>query len=439
MAMSAMLSPAGAAQAAPHAPPHVRAQDAARSRQPRAQGAARAPQRERARAAVIGGQSAQPGTFPWMAYVLDFRGGEVGQCTGTVVAPNLVLTAGHCAEEMQTGAVNEASGYRVTTGGVNWAAPEADEQVSGVSRVIVCSCFDRHTLVGDAALLQLSTPTSAPAVTLASSPPGATAALLAGWGKTYFAQQAPVQQLQWAPTIVQRPQWCEGEASLFSAAGDVCAIDPPAHRTGACEGDSGGPLLVAEPAAPGGLAQIGVASHVYGNCATTRPSVFTRVDAISAWVRGWAQALASSPPASASLPSSLVPAPVLPGIASARSLSFRGGAISLVLACDSEGGVCNGEAEASIKVRERLTALRAGRRMTVSARTLKVALATVVFGLAPGASVTSRSLLSAQSRQLLSRLGAGPLDVLLSGRGLARHVVSLKLSSRVGGAARGGG
>lgn len=97
----------------------------------------------------------------------------------------------------------------------------------------------------------------------------------------------------------------------FSPASEVCAIYPPDRRTGVCKGDSGGPLLLAEPSAAGGMVQIGVASHGYGECATTRPSVFTRVDAISAWVRGWVQALASSPPASASLPADTVAAPTL--------------------------------------------------------------------------------------------------------------------------------
>jgi V8-like Glu-specific endopeptidase len=64
-----------------------------------------------------------------MAYVLDVRGSKVGQCSGTVVAPNLILTAGHCAEGMKTGVVKDASGYRVTTGNVDWAAPD-DEQRS---------------------------------------------------------------------------------------------------------------------------------------------------------------------------------------------------------------------------------------------------------------------------------------------------------------------
>jgi secreted trypsin-like serine protease len=390
--------------------------------------AARALRRQRAHAAVIGGQPAEPGTFPWMAYVLDFRGDEVGQCSGTVIAPNLVLTAGHCVENMQTGVVNEASGYRVLTGNVNWVAPESEKHLSGVTRVIPCPCFDRYTTVGDVALLQLSTPTTAPAVTLAATPHGGAAAMLAGWGETSFEQETPVERLQWARTGVQRPESCEREAPPFSPASEVCAIYPPDRRTGVCKGDSGGPLLLAEPSAAGGMVQIGVASHGYNECATTSPSVFTRVDAIAAWVRGWAQALASASSSSASLPADTVAAPTLPGIAGSRSASLGSGALSLVLACDGEGGVCSGEAEATVRVRVELIARRGGSRLIVSRRTRRVTLANVNFAIAPGASVSVRSALSPQNRALLSRLGRGPLEMTLSGRGVGRRVITLEPS-----------
>jgi hypothetical protein len=377
-----------------------------------------------AHAAVIGGQAAAPGTFPWMAYILDRRGDELGQCSGTVVAPNLVLTAGHCAENMQTGVVNEASGYRVATGNVDWAAPEAEKQVSDVVRVIPCPCFDRHTDVGDVALLQLVTPTTAPVVPLAASPSGGTGALFAGWGVTYDGQKTPVEGLRWARTVVQAPSSCERQASQFSPASEDCVLDPPGRLTGACNGDSGGPLLVAEPSAAGGLAQIGVASHVYGKCATVSPSVFTSVDAISAWVRGWAQALASNPPASASLPAGPVAAPTLSGLASGRSVRVGDGALSLVLACDGEGGVCSGDAEATITVREERI-VRSDGRQTVSTRILRVRLVKVGFAIAPGASVSVSSALSAQGSALLARLRGHTLAVTLAGPGVARRVVVL--------------
>jgi hypothetical protein len=386
--------------------------------------------RPKAHAAVIGGQPAAPGTFPWMAYVLDLRGNSIGQCSGTVVAPNLVLTAGHCAENMQTGVVNEASGYRVVTGNVDAAAPETEKQTSDVTRVIVCSCHDRHTAIGDVALLQLSTPTTAPAVVLASRPDNGTGALLAGWGETSPDQETLIEQLQSAPTVVQSPGSCEREASQFSPASEICTLDPPAHRTGACNGDSGGPLLVAEPSAPGGMVQIGVASHVYGKCATSSPSVFTRVDVISNWVRGWVQALASAPPASTPLPAGLVAAPILPGVAGTRSVRIGSGGISLVLTCDREGGVCSGDAEASITVRERRIVRSDGRPIVSSTRIFRATLAKVVFAIAPGASTEVGSELSPQNSTLLSRLGGGPLDVLLSGQGVIRHVVTLEPARR---------
>jgi secreted trypsin-like serine protease len=360
-----------------------------------------------------------------MAYILDLRGDEVGQCSGTVVAPNLVLTAGHCAENMESGVVNEASGYRVATGNVDWAAPEAEKQVSDVVRVIPCPCFDHHTLVGDVALLQLSTPTTAPAVTLAADAPGGTAALLAGWGEEYYGQATAVEQLQWAPTVVESPGSCEREASLLSPASDVCAIDRPGHRTGVCFGDSGGPLLMAEPSAAGGMVQIGITSHAAGKCATASPAVFTRADAIAAWVEGWTQALASDPPASASLPAGLVAAPALPGVASSRSVRLGDGALSLVLACDREGGVCSGDAEATITVREERIARSDGGRQIVSTHVLTVRLAKVGFAIAPGASVAVSSALSPQGSALLARLRGRPLAVTLAGPGVARRVVVL--------------
>src|ERR1700689_793829 len=218
-----------------------------------------------AHTAIIGGTAAEEGTFPSLAHIQDFRGEEVGDCTGTVVAPNLILTAGHCAENVETGIVNEPSGYIVITGNLDWMAPE--HQVSAVSRVIVYPGFVRSVLDRDAALLVLSAPTIAPAIPLAAWPsdssklqPG-TAALLAGWGKTYYEQEVPTERLQWAETAVQGPGWCEKNASSFYAASELCTIDPPNYTTGTCEGDSGGPLIANAPS--GGIIEIGIISTGY--------------------------------------------------------------------------------------------------------------------------------------------------------------------------------
>lgn len=94
--------------------------------------------------------------------------------------------------------------------------------------------------------------------------------------------------------------------------------------------------------------------------------------------------------------------------------------------CDGEGGVCSGDVQASIMVREELIARRDGSRQIVSRRTLKVRLANVGFAIAPGASISVRSTLSSQNRTLLSRVGGGSLDVMLSGRGVTHRIVTLE-------------
>ena len=83
----------------------------------------------RAHASIVGGLPAEPGTFPWLAAVFHEGPGEGFLCTGTVVAPNVILTAAHCAEDVRTGARFSAAGYAVVTGNVDFAA--SSRQVNG--------------------------------------------------------------------------------------------------------------------------------------------------------------------------------------------------------------------------------------------------------------------------------------------------------------------
>jgi hypothetical protein len=261
-------------------------------------GSHRWPKRTVARAAIIGGTRADGNAFPQLAFIV-FRNGKTGfTCTGTVVAANVVLTAGHCVEDKGTGRIYEPSGYAVVTGNVAWTATSRQE--SRVSRVVVHPDLNRTYLSDDAALLILSTPTAAPAITLASSPsdsarlqPG-TRALIAGWGNTYPGQAGTSERLSWARTEVQQASYCESNAGRFYESYEICTIDPPNYETGICSGDSGGPLLSLNPAGSSYI-ELGVASHVNSECSPKRPSVFTRADLIAPWVNEWIAAV--KPPA----------------------------------------------------------------------------------------------------------------------------------------------
>jgi hypothetical protein len=246
-----------------------------------------------AHSSVVGGEVAQPGAFPWMAFVIDFNGEETSACSGSVVAPNLVLTAAHCAVNLKTGVTDEASGYRVVTGTVDWASSE--RQVSDVSRVLPFPHFkfkEAPDGFGDAALLVLSTPTTAPAIRLATSTDTkllrtGTHAMIAGWGETYYGQDEPTEWLMWAKTMLEGKH-CEG------LLGRICAIDFPRFTSGPCHGDSGGPLLAAGPRGQG-LIEIGITQAGFGECWTTRPGIFTRADLVSSWVARWISALKAPP------------------------------------------------------------------------------------------------------------------------------------------------
>ncbi len=242
-----------------------------------------------AHAAIIGGILAKDNTFPQLAFIV-FKNGRTGfTCTGTVVAPRIVLTAGHCVEDKVTGRIFEPSGYMVVTGAVDWNTMPRGE--SRVSRDVVYPGFERTFLNADAALLILSTPTAAPAIRLASYASDSvrlragTTAVFAGWGST---RPGPVgsERLSWARTVVQSMSYCESNAGRFFQADEICTIDSPRNKTGLCFGDSGGPLLARSPDGSGDI-EIGVASHIYSDCSSRRPSEFTRTDLIEPWVSKW--------------------------------------------------------------------------------------------------------------------------------------------------------
>ncbi|HEY5193435.1 MAG TPA: serine protease [Solirubrobacteraceae bacterium] len=260
---------------------------------------------------VIGGAAAQAGTFPSLAYIVDFQGQAAYQCTGTVVAPSLVLTAGHCAENMQTGAPFSPSGYRVVIGAVDPLLP--GEPVSTVVGVIVYPGLARKVDDGDAALLVLSTPTAAPPITLATRTnakriAAGVPATIVGWGKTTYDQTVLTEQLQSAATVVQGRKWCKRNAPPFYARSEICTITPPSYATGVCEGDSGGPLLAPGPG--GEPVEVGIADHVYGRCSTRQPSVFASVGFLASWIHTWVQAYKQAPtPPTPVPPVTLPPAP----------------------------------------------------------------------------------------------------------------------------------
>lgn len=236
----------------------------------------------------------------------------------------------------KTGVVSSPASYGVITASGRELPPRA----AAVSRVIVYPDFRESPTSDhnhDVALLVLTKPTGAPAISLpaerAGPPSPKSQGVIVGWQRTtgppaegrlrggpkkralsklVDAVNRSTHVVNWvisgeglqtfvltmleAGTVVQAPKWCQQNSYTFYAQGDLCTIDPPRYRTGICGGASGGPLL--GPSVPGSPPiELGVASHFDGRsakCSPRDPVIYTRADTISSWVRKWIAVLGAS-------------------------------------------------------------------------------------------------------------------------------------------------
>lgn len=232
---------------------------------------------------IVGGTSATQGALGFMAFIQSSTNAGRTDCSGTVVSPSLVMTAAHCAINATTGAVNPPGSFVAVTGSANLMNANLI-QVSGVSKVLTDPAYGAARHDADAALLVLSTPTTAPTVALAASglEHAGTAATIAGWGLTNSSATSAPEVLRLAGTVVQSPAFCAQYSPDFDAL-QICAIDYPDDRASICFGDSGGPLLVSYNHQ---FVEIGINTYVVSNaCTPTLPQYFTDIELQQSWIQ----------------------------------------------------------------------------------------------------------------------------------------------------------
>jgi secreted trypsin-like serine protease len=256
-----------------------------------------------AHSSIIRGDVAAIADFPSLAFIAAQTGKDEGfACTGTVISPRVILTAGHCVEDLHRGGFTPAPDYQVATGRAN---PRRDEtgDVLAVTATHVFPGFDPGTAKGDAALLILATPTSAPPIALAGATDaalygGGAQVLLAGWGLTAPRAKSGPENLRSTSIVVLNPAACKQRTRSFnrsySGTVEMCTTDPPDQANGGCFGDSGGPAIAQR--ADGSPVQIGIVSTGGPDCSTKLPNIFTRADRVSSWAAEWIAATESGAP-----------------------------------------------------------------------------------------------------------------------------------------------
>jgi secreted trypsin-like serine protease len=234
-------------------------------------------------AAIVGGNDASPGEYPAVAQISY----GLFSCTGTLIAPDTVLTAGHCSS-VDAGTVGTP---------VTWPAPLIDVRIGGHrdgegERVPVKSVVAHQNYLAtkgyDISLLKLSRASTQPPVKVAGAGErgiwsAGTMETIVGWGYTSEGGSPPAV-VQEAQVPITTDAYCGGAYSDFDARTMVCAGFPQGG-VDSCQGDSGGPMF--GRAGDGSLRVVGTTSFGEGCARANRPGVYGRVgdDTLREWIR----------------------------------------------------------------------------------------------------------------------------------------------------------
>lgn len=226
---------------------------------------------------VVGGQPVPDGKWPDAAAVL-YDGTDPTRnqgCTGVLIAPDVVVTAGHCIDESISAVFVNANDLRSSTG-----------QVLPVERAVAYPNWGRTYDVGVLVLAQPSTvaprPIASGCIRDQYSKNGAEVAIV-GYGATDANASQYGYELREAYTTISDVD-CSATAGCESSVSPGGELFAGGDGIDSCNGDSGGPLYLVTDR---GEYLIATTSRAGGNATVpcSQGGIYVRSDAVLEWIR----------------------------------------------------------------------------------------------------------------------------------------------------------
>lgn len=264
---------------------------------------------------IVAGTEAPEGKYPWQVRLYSSMEDTRGFCGGTIIAPQWILTAGHCVsvgpKEIGPHTIQDPAKVVVGYG----SNDRTKTKKIAAEKIFVREEFQKNGLAGkgDVALIKLKTPILNPKIITLADPAADTKFVVegtkltaTGWGALWSPFDKDVSALMpdLGATGEMMDKWqfplklreveidamdnasCEAvfAGTPFTVAPtEICAMTKGTTKD-ICQGDSGGPLIVPAADSPQGYYQVGIMSWTTICGSTTKPSVFARISPFTGWI-----------------------------------------------------------------------------------------------------------------------------------------------------------